>query len=70
MTLQEIDEAREAAEANAQAIEFDGCVCICHIKTTHVRHFMPCCEFTYVKFIETDGIISLEDRHHKDDPAC
>jgi hypothetical protein len=33
------------------------CKCLCHEKGAEVMHFMPCCEYTYGKYINEDGSI-------------
>lgn len=36
------------------------CDCECHKKGVSVRHCMPCCELTYVQYINKDGSIDNE----------
>lgn len=36
------------------------CRCHCHVKGSAVMHFMPCCRFTYEKYLNEDGSIDLE----------
>lgn len=36
------------------------CTCICHFKSSHVMHYMACCEHTYEKYINKDDTIDQE----------
>lgn len=36
------------------------CSCECHKQCEMVRHMLPCCQFTYVKYISSDGIIDTK----------
>lgn len=38
----------------------DVCRCCCHEKGVRVSHIMPCCDLTYVKYINEDGSIDRE----------
>ena len=35
----------------------DICECECHTKGLSVMHCVPCCEFTYGKYIDNEGEI-------------
>lgn len=37
-----------------------NCTCICHVKDNIVRHIKPCCDYTYVHYINKNGIIDYE----------
>lgn len=36
------------------------CNCPCHIKDFNIRHIMPCCNWTYEKFKDSQGNIIPE----------
>jgi hypothetical protein len=36
------------------------CRCWCHGKGSSVMHMMACCEFTYEKYINSDGSVDFE----------
>lgn len=40
------------------------CTCMCHQDGFQTMHIMPCCEFTYEKYINQDGSIDNE-RYNK-----
>ncbi len=40
------------------------CKCECHQKNKMIMHFMSCCKFTYLKYINEDGVIDME-RYNK-----
>ena len=39
----------------------DICKCNCHVKGDDVLHMMPCCDYTYEKYINRDGSIDYEE---------
>ena len=36
------------------------CSCLCHRDGFELMHCMPCCDFTYQKYISKDGTIDEE----------
>ena len=36
------------------------CKCTCHRKGSLELHQQPCCEYTYEKYINTDGTVDIE----------
>jgi hypothetical protein len=36
------------------------CTCICHKEGYNVMHCMPCCKYTYEKYIKSNGEIDMD----------
>jgi hypothetical protein len=36
--------------------EAEICTCICHKEGFDIRHIRSCCEYTYEKYIDEDGV--------------
>ncbi len=35
------------------------CTCMCHREGVSVMHYMPCCKYTYEKYIDKNGNIDM-----------
>jgi hypothetical protein len=40
--------------------DYEICKCSCHIKGVTTMHFMACCEYTYMKYLNIDGSVDIE----------